>query len=152
MRNADQPDSIANPVEVCLSPDLGVALGTLSETIERFVANESIAGEIPFRLSLALDELVTNSVNYALPDVAEPMLRIRLARDASGVVAQVRGQRRGFQPVPGCPETGNLPGIGRTARRRVRHFFSNTICRQHKLRAGGRRESDYLANEIGEVK
>ena len=104
MRNADQPASIESGVEVCLSPDLDAALGTLAETVERFAAGESIAGEIPFRLNLALDELVTNSLNYALPEVTEPLLRIRLARDANGVVAQVEDNGAAFDPFQDAPK------------------------------------------------
>ena len=91
-------------VEVRLAPELTGALGTLAQTIEEFAANHSIGGELPFRLNLVLDELVTNSVNYALSEVAEPLLRVRLTRTPDGVVAQLEDNGPAFDPFQDAPK------------------------------------------------
>ncbi len=91
-------------VDVRLAPELAQALGTLADTIEQFAAGHSIGGEIPFRLNLVLDELVTNSINYALPNVAEPHLCIRLSRTADGVVAQLEDNGAAFDPFQDAPK------------------------------------------------
>ncbi len=94
MRNVEEPGS----VDVSLRPELGSALETLAEAVERFAAGCAIEGEIPFRLNLVLDELVTNSINYALPKVEEPLLRIRLVREADCVVALLEDNGAAFDP------------------------------------------------------
>ena len=96
--------SVGGRVEVRLTPELGKALPTLAETIEQFAAKHSFDDEIPFRLNLALDELVTNSLSYALPKVAKPELRIRLARTSEEVVAQFEDNGAAFDPFQEAPQ------------------------------------------------
>ena len=55
-------------------------------------------------MNLVLDELVTNSVNYALPDVAEPLLRVRLSRTPDGVTAQLEDNGAAFDPFQDAPK------------------------------------------------
>ena len=98
-------------VDVCLPPELTRALGALANTIEEFAASHSIAGEISLRLNLVLDELVTNSVNYALPEVAEPLLRVRLARTTDGVIAQLEDNGAEFDPFQDVPEPDTSQGL-----------------------------------------
>ena len=104
MLDTGKSESIESSVEVCLAPELTEALGSLADTIERFAADHSIGGETPFRLNLVLDELVTNSVNFALPEVAEPLLRVRLARTADGVVAHLEDNGAAFDPFQDAPK------------------------------------------------
>ena len=89
---------------MCLVPELSQALGTLAEVVERFAASQLIGGEVPFRLNLVLDELVTNSVGYALPEVAEPLLRVRLTRAPGAVVAQLEDNGAAFDPFRDAPK------------------------------------------------
>ena len=104
MLDTGKPASVETSVDVSLTAELTEALGTLADVIERFAASHSIGGEIPFRLNLVLDELVTNSVNYALPEVAEPMLRVCLSRTVDGVVAQLEDNGAAFDPFHDAPK------------------------------------------------
>ena len=98
MSDTGKSSSFDCDVDVRLAPELSKALATLAETVERFATNHSLGGESPFRLNLVLDELVTNSVNYALVEVAKPELRIRLARTPEGVIAQFEDNGPAFDP------------------------------------------------------
>ncbi len=103
MHGTDKSSSPEGSLDVTLKPELGAALTTLAATIERFAAEHGIAGEVPFRLNLALDELVTNCINYALSGVAEPRLHMRLTRDADSVVAQLEDNGPAFNPFEEAP-------------------------------------------------
>ena len=103
MLDTGKPTSATSGMDVRLTPQLTEALGTLERTIEQFAANHSIGGEIPFRLNLVLDELVTNSVNYALLEVEEPELRVRLLHTPEGVVAQLEDNGAAFDPFQDAP-------------------------------------------------
>ena len=111
MLDTGKPASIETSVDVCLAPELTQALGALAETIEQFAASHSIEGEIPFRLNLVLDELVTNSVNYALPELAEPLLRVRLTRTPHGVTAQLEDNGAAFDPFQDAPKPDTSQGL-----------------------------------------
>ncbi len=111
MLDTGKPASSETSVEVSLAPDLTEALGALADAIERFAARHSIEGEIPFRLNLVLDELVTNSVNYALPEVEEPLLRVRLERTANGVVALLEDNGTAFDPFQDAPKPDTSLGL-----------------------------------------
>ncbi len=104
MLDTHKSSFVDSGVEVSLAPEISQALGTLANTIEQFAATHSIGGEIPFRLNLVLDELVTNSVNYALPEVAEPELRLCLSLTQEGVVAQLEDNGAAFDPFQEVPE------------------------------------------------
>ena len=104
MLDTGKPASFESSVDVCLAPELNQALGTLAEVIEQFAASHSIGGEVSFRLNLVLDELVTNSVNYALPEVAEPSLRVRLSSTPDGVTAQLEDNGAAFDPFHDAPK------------------------------------------------
>ena len=104
MLDTHKSSFVESGMEVDLGPELGAALGALADTIEQFAANHSLSGEIPFRLNLVLDELVTNSVNYALPEVAEPVLRLRLSLTQDGVVAELEDNGAAFDPFQDAPK------------------------------------------------
>ena len=108
MLDTDKLSSLKCGADVRLAPEIGKALSTLAQTIEQFAANHSIGGEISFRLNLVLDELVTNSVNYALLEVAEPTLRIRIWRTLDGVVAQLEDNGAAFDPFQEAPKPDTL--------------------------------------------
>lgn len=90
-------------VELSLAPDLS-ALGVLARTVEEFGAAHALPEDLQGRLNLVLDELVTNSVSYGLPQVAEPELRLRLAVDRDAVVAQLEDNGPAFNPFEEAPE------------------------------------------------
>ena len=55
-------------------------------------------------MNLVLDELVTNCLNYALSEVAEPKLLVRLSSTPHGVVAQLEDNGAPFDPFRDAPK------------------------------------------------
>jgi len=95
---------IESRVEFVLAPELNQALRELEQAVEKFAASQSITGEIPSRLNLVLEELVTNSINYSLPDVEKPLLRLRLFSEPGNLVAQLEDNGAAFDPFHEAPK------------------------------------------------
>ena len=110
----------AGGLTIDLAADLNEALTVLAESVERFAEAEAFAGVVPFRLNLVLDELVTNCVSYALQDVQEPQLRLRLRRCGEALVAELEDNGPAFDPLTEAPtpdtsldlEKRNIGGLG----------------------------------------
>ena len=98
-------------IDVLLRPELNTALTALADAVEEFAAQESLSGALPINLNLVLDELITNSVSYALTGVAEPVLRLRLRRDGDLVVAQVEDNGMAFDPFKEAPKPDIEQGL-----------------------------------------
>lgn len=90
-------------IDVLLCADLDTALTVLADAVEQFATEESLCGTLPINLNLVLEELITNSVSYALPQVEEPELRFRLRRDGDMVVAEVEDNGAEFDPFKDAP-------------------------------------------------
>ena len=90
---------------VHLPPELAAALSVLAETVEEFAAAESLSSGVSGKLNLVLDELITNSINYGLQDVAEPHLALRLASAAGRDVLEAVLEDNGspFDPFSEAP-------------------------------------------------
>ncbi len=90
---------------VHLPPDLSGALGALAQAVEEFAAAESLSSGVSGKLNLVLDELITNSINYGLQDMAEPHLELRLStaegRDVLEAVMEDNGPA--FDPFSEAP-------------------------------------------------
>lgn len=108
-----KPDESApsgNSVEVSLPTDLS-ALAMLAQTIQDFGAAHALGEDLQGRLNLALDELITNSVSYALPEVAEPEMCLRLALAHGQVVAQIEDNGAEFDPFEEATEPDTSLGL-----------------------------------------
>lgn len=104
MLDIEKSTCIKGGVEVSLVPELREALDALVQTVEQFAAEHFLAGDVLFRLNLVLDELVTNSVNYALPEVANPELHMRLAHTPEAVVVELEDNGAAFNPFRDAPK------------------------------------------------
>ena len=98
-------------IDMPLIPELDAALTALADAVEQFANQESLGGGLPINLNLVLDELITNSVSYALPEVAEPELRLRLRREDEAVVAEVEDNGPAFDPFHEVPKPDTDQGI-----------------------------------------
>ena len=98
-------------IDVLLLPELNTALTALADAVEEFAAQESLSGALPINLNLVLDELITNTVSYALNDVAEPILRLRIRRDGDVVVAEVEDNGVAFDPFKEAPRPDVEQGL-----------------------------------------
>lgn len=98
-------------IDVRLHPELNTALTALADAVEEFAAQESLADALSINLNLVLDELVTNSVSYALNDVAEPVLRLQIRRDGDVVIAEVEDNGAAFDPFREAPKPDIEQGL-----------------------------------------
>lgn len=97
-------------IDISLASDLS-ALPMLAQAIQEFGTAHALSRDFQGRLNLVLDELVTNSVCYALPDRAEPELRLRLFVDQGTVVAQLEDNGEAYNPFEEAPEPDTSLGI-----------------------------------------
>lgn len=97
-------------IEVSLASDLS-ALRMLAQAIQEFGAAHALSRDLQSRLNLVLDELVTNSVCYALPDLPEPELRLRLFVDQGSIVAQLEDNGAEYNPFEEAPEPDTRLGL-----------------------------------------
>ncbi len=105
-----EPASHDTAIDVSLASDLS-ALPMLAQAIQEFGAAHALSLDLQSRLNLVLDELVTNSVCYALPDLAEPELRLRLFVDRGSVVAQLEDNGAAYNPFEEAPVPDTSLGI-----------------------------------------
>lgn len=105
-----EPQPSGTIVEVALAADLS-ALRMLARAIQEFGTAHALSRDLQSRLNLVLDELVTNSVCYALPALAEPELRLRLFVDRDTVVAQLEDNGEAYNPFEEAPEPDTGLGL-----------------------------------------
>ncbi len=97
-------------IDISLASDLS-ALPMLAQAIQEFGTAHALSRDLQSRLNLVLDELVTNSVCYALPDLVEPELRLRLFVDQDTIVAQLEDNGEAYNPFEEAPEPDTSLGI-----------------------------------------
>ena len=97
-------------IDIPLASDLS-ALRMLAQAIQEFGTAHALSLDLQSRLNLVLDELVTNSVCYALPDLAEPELRLRLFVDQDTIVAQIEDNGEAYNPFEEAPEPDTSLGL-----------------------------------------
>ncbi len=105
-----EPASPDNALDVSLASDLS-ALPMLAQAIQEFGTAHALSLDFQSRLNLVLDELVTNSVCYALPNLAEPELRLRLFVDQGTVVAQLEDNGEAYDPFEKGPAPDTSLGV-----------------------------------------
>ena len=98
-----EPSPEGKTVEISLATDLS-ALAVLARVVQEFAASNALDEAVQSRLNLMLDELITNSITYALPKVPAPELRLRLLVDGGVVVAQLEDNAEAFNPFEEAPE------------------------------------------------
>lgn len=87
-----------------LEADLSSALAALSEALARFGESNDLPEELVQRLGLALDELVTNSIQHGVVEVSQPELRLELRMEDGEVVAQIEDNGIPFDPFEDAPD------------------------------------------------
>jgi serine/threonine-protein kinase RsbW len=71
----------------------------LAGVIEAFCAKHQLPDAIAFAFNLSLDEVVTNIVSYAFPDVQEHPIDVRLCLKGDILQAEVSDSGRPFNPI-----------------------------------------------------
>lgn len=73
-------------------------------------AGAGVAPDLAFKITVALEEAVTNVLNYAFVGIAPPhLLRLRLAISAGTIAAEIIDDGRPFDPSAQLPPDVSLP-------------------------------------------
>ena len=86
-------------LHISLSPPRLSALRDVSRMVEAFGAVHRLDASRVYMLNLALDELITNSVNYGFDGVAEPRIEITLWISGRLLVLTITDNGRRFDPT-----------------------------------------------------
>ena len=71
----------------------------LAELVETFGAEHGVPDRAIFNLNLALDEILTNVIEYAFPDGGAPEILVRLALDEAALQAEVIDDGTPYDPT-----------------------------------------------------
>ena len=87
-----------------LEPELSSALKDLAEAVARFGEANGLSEAQIHNTSLALDELVTNTISYGFVETDRKELRVELRIEADEVVAQLEDSGIAFNPFEEAAE------------------------------------------------
>ena len=96
-------------LRISLSPPRLSALRDVSRMVEAFGAVHRLDESRVYMLNLALDELITNSVNYGFDGVAEPRIQITLWISGQLLVLTITDNGRRFDPMEGVRPDRSSP-------------------------------------------
>ena len=85
--------------EISVEPDIS-ALPPLLEWIEGRCREDGLADDVTFKMTLVLEEAVTNVINHGFADLPPPhLIRVRLDIALERIVAEVVDNGRPFDPL-----------------------------------------------------
>jgi len=136
---------LKDELRISLSPPRLSALHDVSRMVEAFGVANGLPESRVYMLNLALDELITNSVNYGFDGVADPRIEITLWASGRLLVLTIADNGRRFDPTERARPDLSLPleerppgGLGlhlvRTFADRVTHQFTegeNRLTLEH---------------------
>jgi anti-sigma regulatory factor (Ser/Thr protein kinase) len=84
--------------EISLAPDLA-EIPRMLDWIGECCAGEGVAPDLAFKITVALEEAVTNIVHHAFIGIAPPhAIRLRLDVGAEAIAAEITDNGRAFDP------------------------------------------------------
>jgi anti-sigma regulatory factor (Ser/Thr protein kinase) len=81
----------------------------LAELAERFGADHGLSDDEVMAINLALDEVVTNIIEYGFGDTARHEIHVTLALDGGALTIEVADDARAFDPLAAPPPDLTLP-------------------------------------------
>jgi anti-sigma regulatory factor (Ser/Thr protein kinase) len=75
----------------------------VTQLVESFGDEHTLPRQLVFNFTLALDEVLTNVINYGYADEGEHPIVVRLACDGREVSAEVQDEGRPFNPLEAKP-------------------------------------------------
>jgi serine/threonine-protein kinase RsbW len=119
-----------------LAPDIAL-IPRLLDWIEACCAAENVAGDLVFKLALALEEAVANVIDHAFDGIAPPhRIRVRLDLDAERVAAEIVDNGHPFDPSAEPHSDVTLPlderEIGGLGIHLMRHMMDRVSYHRHR--------------------
>ena len=103
-----------NALELSLVNDLR-NIAVAAEHIDGFCAEHGLAAEIAFKVNLAVEELITNTISYGYDDDGEHLIELVLRLEGEALMIEIADDGRAFDPVQ-----APAPNIGASLRERAK--------------------------------
>lgn len=78
-------------------------LPRVAESIDDFCAAHDLPADCAFKLNIALEELLTNTISYGFDDARPHEIAITVARAGDEIVAEISDDARPFDPLNAPP-------------------------------------------------
>jgi serine/threonine-protein kinase RsbW len=78
-------------------------LARVAERVDEFCAAHALPADCGFKLNIALEELLTNTISYGYADAGRHEIALALAREGGDVVAEISDDARPFNPLEAAP-------------------------------------------------
>jgi serine/threonine-protein kinase RsbW/sigma-B regulation protein RsbU (phosphoserine phosphatase) len=78
-------------------------LSRVAESVDEFCASHAIPAGCAFKLNVALEELLTNTISYGYDDSGRHEIAIDIAREGETIVTEVSDDARSFDPLNAPP-------------------------------------------------
>ncbi|HWE75533.1 MAG TPA: ATP-binding protein [Stellaceae bacterium] len=78
-------------------------LSRVAESVEEFCANQAIPAACAFKLNVALEELLTNTISYGYDDGGSHEIAIDIAREGEAIVTELSDDGHPFDPLNAPP-------------------------------------------------
>jgi anti-sigma regulatory factor (Ser/Thr protein kinase) len=123
--------------EMTVAPEL-TAIPALMEWVEQHCQESGVAGDLLFKLMLAIEEAATNVVSYAFAEMPPPhRFRVRLDIDDKRCAAELADNGRPFDPSAAPPPDLSKPLEEREAGGLGIHLLRNMADRIEYRRDNG---------------
>ncbi|HEX3973275.1 MAG TPA: ATP-binding protein [Stellaceae bacterium] len=131
-------------------------LSRVAEGVEEFCANQAIPAACAFKLNVALEELLTNTISYGYDDDGRHEIAIDIAREGETIVTEISDDGHAFDPLNAPPpdldsaiEDRRIGGLGvhlvRTMMDDVAYAYRdgrNHVTLRKKIAPGAEEASD----------
>jgi len=91
-------DDVAREIRTNIPGDLA-QMARVSQQVAGFLEENSVPPKAAYAVQLALEELITNIINYAHDDCAVHDIGVRVALEAGHAVVEIEDDGRPFDPV-----------------------------------------------------
>lgn len=78
-------------------------LPRVAESVEEFCANLAIPAGYAFKLNVAIEELLTNTISYGYGDAGRHEIAIDIKREGEAIVTELSDDARPFDPLNAPP-------------------------------------------------
>lgn len=78
-------------------------LARVAQAVDEFFTNLAIPAAYAFKLNIALEELLTNTISYGYADDRGHQIAIDIAREGDTVVTEISDDARPFDPLNAPP-------------------------------------------------
>ena len=120
---------------------------TLHDRVAEFTRQHKFSQKTMFQISLALEEIITNIVNYAFEDDREHIITIRISQGKREICVEIIDDGKGFNPLDVPEPDLNAPIEEREIGGLGIHLVKSVMS-EVKYRRAGDQNHLYLKKEI----